>query len=437
MPNPAVWDSFVMVLVCAYVFAVANVPEAVPFTDLLALLTLAAWFWLSRTRGKLRAADAGALALFAILALWAFRDRSVIGIGRVSAAYRGMAVYWLLRTVRRPAAARGIGIGIGVAAAMLSFFAIESVHAWVEAVLGAGFTDVMALKASMPSPLRGLVNEWATILLLCLVLQVAAIRIPAGWRSVSNILCAASAWLTTCALFLTFSRGAYLALAFFLAGLLGFGVLRNSRRAVALAAILAAGVGAGAVCMNGLSAGSVAVTAAMHSTEQQRRSSRGRLEVWSNAVELATAHPVLGAGPGRFAMRYLPKARLAEGKQFISRPLNTGLTILIEEGIVGLALYLFITALAGWAALRDVVRLRASRAWPAAAVLAGIGALAVREAAFSSLIENRTVTMLYWILPGMAMASLRPQRRTESARRFTIPHRVALSALAILGSVKK
>lgn len=432
-PKPAAWDSCVAVLVCVEVFAVANVPALLPLADLLILLTLVAWSWLSLARGKLRAADAGALALCALQMVWLFRDGSGICIGPVAAAYRGIAVYWLLRTARRPGAtARPIGVTVGVAAAMLSLFSIESVHGWVAAVLGAGFTDVMALKASMPSPLRGLVNEWATILLLCLVLQVAAIRIPAGWRSFSNILCVMAACVTASALFLTFSRGAYLALAFFLFGLLCFGVLRRSRRVLALAAMLTAGAGAGAVCMNGLSAGSVAATAAMNSTEQQRRSSRGRLEVWSIAVQLAAAHPVLGAGPGRFGMRHLPKARLAEGRQFVGRPLNSGLTILIEEGIVGLALYLFVTASAGWAALRDVVRIRPCRAWPAAAVLAGTGAFAVREAAFSSLIENRTVTILYWVLLGTAMASLKRRSRSGSGRPLTIPQRVALSALAVV-----
>ncbi len=429
---PADWDSMVVVLVCAEVCAVANLRAILPYADLILLLAALLWCWFSRYRGQLRLADAGVLALLALHALWAFRDRSGLAIGPVAAAFRGMAVYWLMRTLRRPGpAARAIGVTLGVAAAMLSLFAIEDVHRWVAAVLGAGFTDVMALKAGMPSPLRTLVNEWATILLLCLVLQVAAIRIPAGWESVSNILCALSACLTASALFLTFSRGAYLALASFLLGLLCFGVWRRSRRVLALAAVLTVGVGAGALCMNALSAGSVAATSAMHSTEQQRRSGRGRLEVWSNAIELAAAHPVLGAGPGRFAMRYLPKARTAEGRQFIGRPLNSGLTILIEEGIAGLALYLFVTASAGWAALRDLLRLRACRAWPAAAALAGIGALAVREAAFSSLLENRTVTMLYWVLLGLAMSSLRPRSRAQAGRPITVPIRVALSALVV------
>jgi tetratricopeptide (TPR) repeat protein len=425
-----IWDSFVVALTCATVFALANVPSLVPVLDVVLLLALAAQCWLSPIRSRLGIGDTAVIALFILEALCVFRDRSGVALGTVAAAYRGIALYWLVRTVRRADwAARGIGIGVGGAAAMLSLFSMEFIHHWVEAVLGAGFSDVLALKATIPSLLGGLVTEWASILLLCLILQVAAIRISAGWSSISNIAALVAASLTVSALFLTFSRGAYVALALFLVTLLCFGAYRRSRRVVAVAALLTVAAGAGALCMNSLSAGSVAGTAAMHANEQQRRSSRGRLEVWSNVGQLVASNPILGVGPGQFAMRYMPLAKLGDGREFVGRPLNTGLTILIETGVCGLAVYLVIAVSAGCSALRNIRRLRASRAWPAVALLAGVGAFAVREATYSSLIENRTVMALFWIVLGLTSGSfVRRSRAGEQRKSATLPL-VAISAL--------
>jgi O-antigen ligase len=212
---------------------------------------------------------------------------------------------------------------------------------------------------------------------------------------------------------LTFSRGVYVAVTVFLVALVGFAVFLRSREVLVVVVVVIAIVSVSAVSMNSLSYGSIRKTAILHGSEQQRRSSNGRLEVWSRTAQLIRVSPVFGTGPGTFAMRYLPKAGLGDGQEFVGRPLNTILDILVEGGVIALAQYILIIMLLCLPVLREIVHVRSFRVYPCAVLLLGICAFAIRELSFSSLLENPTLMLLFWVLLGMISLSFRsraPQR---------------------------
>jgi O-antigen ligase len=151
-----------------------------------------------------------------------------------------------------------------------------------------------------------------------------------------------------------------------------------------------------AAISNIVSRGGVLTTAGLRVTEQQRRSTSGRFDVWAGALQIGLRKPILGSGPGTFAMRFVPYAHLGEYRSFVGRPLNTPLGIFAEEGLLGLFCYLFLLA-ALFKSAGSSVDGESDAAFRSAVLLAGLAALVAREATFSSFLECPTVACLFWI----------------------------------------
>jgi O-antigen ligase len=313
------------------------------------------------------------------------------------AAFAGMGLYWLLRTARcKPVVHERVLVNLAMGSVLLSCSAIVYSVAWMHDLQRAGFQEFSPMKATLSSVLGGRINEWATLALQGLVFQVACLSPNLRLSKWQNVVGLVGIGLTSAAIWLTFSRGAYVALGAVFGILFGYALLgvRSGSRVILMAAAV---VLLSAVVSNSAAHGGVLKTAGLHRTEQQRRSSGSRLGVWSGAVHLAFEHPILGSGPGTFAMRFVPYARLGEYRPFVSRPLNTPLAVFFEEGVLGLAGYTVLLAGLLKCARPSLLANGADAGFKSAMLSSGLLALLVKETVFSSFLEFPAVACLFWV----------------------------------------
>ena len=143
------------------------------------------------------------------------------------------------------------------------------------------------------------------------------------------------------------------ALAAFAAGLMIFGLMHTRRRTAII--LLATGAIAAATAVKTVPALQVR-TAQMRSalaTGEINRVLTGRLSAYTAALEMARAHPLLGAGPGTFEWNYVEYRLRAEerypaltawpgemgGRVMFAQTHNDHLQILAETGVIGYALF--------------------------------------------------------------------------------------------------
>jgi tetratricopeptide (TPR) repeat protein len=342
----------------------------------------------------------------------------------------GISLYCLVRNISfRRLLTPWFAFAIAIPVTLLSLAWLYDCQIWITRLQDFGFADVTILKGRVVPPGGGTVNEWATILVLSLILQAAVLRpivFPFDRNTLRNAVLLLMLSVNAAALFLTFSRGAYLALLVLMIGLAVHIMRGRSRAMLQLGAAVLLVFVASVVVSNIMSVGAVARTAMLYATEQERRSVGGRLNVWSNSLELAPTDWLYGTGPGTFAMRYLPKAGLGEGHPFVGRPLNTGLALLLEEGVTGLTLHLSVAIAAVLLGLRSMVRMPIVRAYPTAVLVAGVCAFWFREMTFSSLTESRIVMCLYWLVLALLVNSASAQGNSRHGGK------VAQAALAII-----
>lgn len=178
----------------------------------------------------------------------------------------------------------------------------------------------------------------------------AAFAVNRGFSSAARMLAAGAAGLCLLGIFLSLSRGGLIALAVALVVAVAFSG-RWRGRATALA-IVAGGA-------------AILYFASVASLEQRERvlelggGGSGRVDLWTVAGRMVEAHPVRGVGAGNFptaSIHYLLQPGTIQRDDFIinADPFvthNTYLQVLAEGGVVGLALFLAIVAMALGAAI--------------------------------------------------------------------------------------
>lgn len=213
-------------------------------------------------------------------------------------------------------------------------------------------------------------------------------------------------WLLLCpvitlvlALLVTFSRGVYAAIFFFL---LGGSFLLYRYRVVSAGRIILFNLILGVVvsaCLAPL-AKPVLTTAMMFKRESQVRSFAGRIELWRASLEMAARHPWTGAGAFNFPLEYV--AASESRPSFGASAFNYFLQILVEKGVMGVAAYLlllfafFRTSITGCS-------LSENRLHKTAAILLmiGVAAVIVRDLSYSSMFINKGANALLWLTLGI------------------------------------
>jgi len=207
-------------------------------------------------------------------------------------------------------------------------------------------------------------------------------------------------------LLLTFSQSSFTAL---LVGLAVLAALRWRPRLVAGTALVA-GVTAAAVLLAfpGL------VNVDLGSKSSLDKASSGRLDLMRGGAELFLERPLWGHGSGSFSDRFTDRERTS-AERALAASHTVPITIAAEQGLIGLAAFVFVLLAAGGVLFGG---LRAGRGPPGTVTLGRIFA----AAAFSALLTH---TMLYaalledpltWTLLGVALALRVAEREGAPAR---------------------
>ncbi|MSO44291.1 MAG: hypothetical protein EXQ74_03110 [Thermoleophilia bacterium] len=235
-------------------------------------------------------------------------------------------------------------------------------------------------------------NILGRYLVLALIIAVAVAWTTRA-RTTVLVTCGALAIVYSAALVVTFSRSSALML---MVGLLILALHMFGARRTLLVGLGIVTLGSGIAI-----AGSSQVRSALTSTARLDKVSEGRFDLVSGGVDLFRQHPVAGGGLGSFAADY--SASLSTRDVRTTRVLishNAPVTVLTEEGVIGGALFAWVTVLALIVGVRTTRDRGSGSGVPGVAMLAGLVGVFMHALLYSALFEDP----YSWVLAAGLMA---------------------------------
>ncbi|MFT7159747.1 MAG: tetratricopeptide (TPR) repeat protein/O-antigen ligase [Bacteroidia bacterium] len=319
----------------------------------------------------------------------------------------------------------GVMLGIGT----LFFFLVFHFNITYE-----GFEDITNFR-SLYHPFGSLSNDWTAILLAFLPFVLISVFKYLKHEYLRFVFIPGF-FIICFGIILSFSRGAYLALATFLTSafflLFCFRIFSNKNLLIYLFSTLII-----FLALTLSVSHPVKTTLQGTKTTSQVRSIEGRLSTWKTSLTMSSESPLLGIGSGNFALKYVKAKSNSEDVYFTGRVSNTMLQLFIEKGVIGLLAYalLILVVCCVFAKVMLDKQANTNDKLTAAAVVSCVLAMIVKESTFSSLLEKDGVL----VLMGMIMAMSRKQSKSIFSLNFrqkgmTITVTLLLIvALALLG----
>jgi hypothetical protein len=397
-------------------------------------------------------------ALAALLALGAFRRAALTRVDLLLGAYLAASAASALLADNRWLAARALAISVSSVAVFWAARGLREaglgrpllVALGVAVVVGAGTALLQAygvridLFATARSPGGTLGNRNFVAHLAAFGLPLVLLGALRAWRTAGYLLGAAGVALVGAALVLTRSRAGWLAsgvvLLVLVLSLLACAPLRRHGRSWArvLGILLLAGAGGAAALAlpNALRwrGENPYLESARGVVNYQEGSGAGRLVQYRRTAEMTARRPLLGVGPGNWAVAYPGQApaddpsldRGAPGTTSNPWPSSDWVALAAERGVPALALLALALAGMGAAGARRLLGARdAEEGLEAAALLATLGATVV-AGAFDAVLLLALPSLLVWA----ALGALLP---ADAVRPLPTGRWAAAAALALLG----
>jgi putative inorganic carbon (HCO3(-)) transporter len=209
------------------------------------------------------------------------------------------------------------------------------------------------------------------------------------------------------ALVLTFSQSSFAAL---LAGLAVVAALRWSLKPVAIiaaAALVLAAIGGAAA---------LAVRGDFPSPKEVNRATVGRSKLVTGGLELWTERPLHGYGSGSFQDEYRRERHLDRPSD-VTASHTTPVTVMAEQGLIGLVLYVVLIVVA-----LQVLLVRARGSLARSAIAAMFVALIVHTVFYAAFLEDPTTWVL--LAAGTALAAAQSSSAVSSSSSLTSRKRV-------------
>lgn len=364
-------------------------------------------------------------ALFAVN--WWLAERAV------GVALSGVACFWCARTLSRSGHSRGL----------VSALALAGIVGAVTALLQAyGVSSEFVSLNRSPGGTFGNRNFMAHLCVITLpALLFAGVRAPsraALWRWCAGIA------LVGAALILSRSRAAWLALIVGMAVMLIAGIIamRRSdgtlrvRRLILMLFAGAAGGGAALVLPNTLDwkSDSPYADTAHSIVNYKGGSGHGRLIQYGNSLRMTLHHPLLGVGPGNWAViypRFASENDPSMGQDGMTSnpwPSSDWVTLLVERGPVSLALFVLAVLALIVDGLRGTANAAGTEERITAAVFLATLVTVLIVGAFDAVLLLPVPALVAWSLLG-ALAPASKERRTFE---LGLPRRV-LAFVVIAG----
>lgn len=390
---PARWG----VRMAAVLAAVALVAELFRMNDPWLLLPLSLCIAVSvlRLHFRFSAVDIAVLAV-CLYDVAAWMLNLVAGMYTARISLTGLCVYLLLReaSCRTEGIPLFLKLATGITSVALAI-TLASFAIWTEAVHGAGFADVYPFRFLF-RPFGYITNAWASVWLPVLgMLTVGMYRIT-RWRKVFGV-----CWvLASITMLLSFSRGAFVAWAVYVAVLCV--CMATWRHRLALLTVCAGIVGT--VWM--LYPAETETTCAMNRTESQRQSTESRFHATEQAMTVIREHLWTGVGNGNYTLAMDRVLNEDSTRPYTSYAPNVAVQVLVEKGMTGMMLYisLCVAILIYW------VKHRKKRTVTAAtACLLAVG---VKEMTMSIMLADGAV----WMLTLISLAVMQAELGNETVR---------------------
>ena len=209
------------------------------------------------------------------------------------------------------------------------------------------------------------------------------------------------------ALVLTFSQSSFTAL---LAGLAVVAALRWSLKPVAIIAAAALALAA----IGGAAA--VVVRGDFPSPKEVNRATVGRSKLVTGGLDLWTERPLHGYGSGSFQDEYRRERHLDRPSD-VTASHTTPVTVMAEQGLIGLVLYVVLIVVA-----LQVLLTRARGSLARTAIAAMFAALVVHTIFYASFLEDPTTWVL--LAAGTALAAAQSSSAVSSSSSLTSRNRV-------------
>jgi len=353
------------------------------------------------------------------------------GVRALAISVSGVVVFWSARALGRAGLSRPLVWAIGVAVALGAGVSLAQAYGVR--------TDFFSINRS-PGGTLGNRNFVAHLCAFGLpVLFLCALR---AHRLLGTLLGGVGVAMVACTLVLTRSRAAWLGVAavlvVFLVGWLLVPPARRSMRSWSRLMVLLLCAGGGAVAavmlpntLHWNSSNPYAETA-QGLVNAKEGSGAGRLKQWKNSAAMLAAYPLLGVGPGNWAVRYPHYARASDPSMNENEPGTTSnpwpssdwVAFGSERGVAALVVLLLAFAGLGVAALH---RMRAARdadeglaALALAATLAGTAVVG----AFDAVLMLALPSLLVWAALGVLSA--------DEPGRWDVPLGVPVRGLGML-----
>lgn len=238
------------------------------------------------------------------------------------------------------------------------------------------------------------------------------------------------------ALYLTFTRGAWLAVLVALV-IVAFGVARagaerRAKRTVSFGVAAIVGVILIVTFASGGPAGSYTLTRLQNAAELDTGTTASRLEMWRETVVLIKERPVVGYGLETFRDTFLGTERLAAVENVYrraDRPHNHFLYLAFASGLIGAAAYYAFLAAIIWTAFRGLSRTAGRSDLLLYGLMGGvIGYQVQAEFLFSSV----GTSPIWWLFAGLLVAGARDTTPEEPGKTAAPATSVIAPAVGVL-----
>lgn len=229
--------------------------------------------------------------------------------------------------------------GLCILMTVAVLLAISTFFIFHHSVEEAGFDEVYSFRFLF-KPLGYTTNAWATALIAILGVGLATVRLFPDSKNTRRLLYFLSG-LATCAVLLSFSRGAYIALGGFWILFL-IGIRPEAAKWRLLGGTLLIGV-----VVYSLFPKEMQTTLLMNKTVSQRESNKGRLQTTITVLDVFRQRPLSGAGAGNYTLAIDKNRNQDTTVGYTSYAPNILAEWAIEKGGAGWMVYLFLVLCIG------------------------------------------------------------------------------------------
>ncbi len=238
------------------------------------------------------------------------------------------------------------------------------------------------------------------------------------------------------ALYLTFTRGAWLAVLVALVivafGVARTGASRRAKRTISFAATATVGVILLVTLASGGPAGSYTLARLQNAAEFDTGTTASRLEMWRETVILIKEKPVIGYGLETFRDTFMGTEKLAAVENVYrraDRPHNHFLYLAFASGLIGAAAYYAFLAAIIWLAFRGLSRMANRSDLLIYGLMGGVVGYQVQaEFLFSSV----GTSPIWWLFTGLLVAGARDTNPEEPGKTAAPATAVIAPAVGVL-----